>query len=241
MNKRPRSIRAVVFDFHGVLSVDQYWQKTKASVFSCVQSSVFVETNSFVQDWMRGRITSEQVCSLLATKLNLDYKEVLTALVESCGTFHLQPRVLQRIKRLRATMPVFLVTTNMDCFTRYVIPQTDIEGEFDRIVSSSELGLLKEDNNGEIFERLANDVSIPVSEMCLLDDSPNIGNIFESLGGNYIHVEKGPLRESDFALIEARLNGDTTVKKIVCGTALSRSCSSGTEESTASGRVKRRF
>jgi FMN phosphatase YigB (HAD superfamily) len=76
-----------------------------------------------------------------------------------------------------------LITDNMDCFTRFIVPAQKLEHFFDVIVNSFENKKLKEHNDGEIFMQLIEKQKTKIEDCILIDNSKKICALFTKLGG----------------------------------------------------------
>ena len=135
---------------------------------------------ALVDDWMRGRHSSESINKFVSEKTGMDYETLWKSFVSDCRTMRVSETLLQAIGLLRERFHTVLLTGNMDCFDRFTVPALKLDQYFDAIVNSYNEGCLKSENGGASFRRhLKGDISDAV----LIDDSPANCAAFERLGG----------------------------------------------------------
>lgn len=172
-------------DWHGTLSQGQFWSHLSMVQRQAIQTTVFNPDSAHLSGWMRGSQSSEGICELLAQPTGLTKEGVLRELQVSCENFVLADALGSLLKNLRQKFTLILVTDNMDCFIRFVVPALHLEEVFDEIYSSSEHGLLKTDQAGKIFKDIANKHESSLQDAFLVDDSVETGECFAKLGGTY--------------------------------------------------------
>ncbi len=202
-----RERAAVLFvDFHGTLSNDIYWSTLQEPLRSKIQTLLFQENTSMVKSWMRGQLSSEEICQFVSDKLVLAYEQIWNGLVDSCHRIKISNWALRRIEQLRQDHVVCLITSNMDCFTRYVVPRKKLSNTFDFVFNSADFGLLKEDNRGELFRIVCKHLRVDIQECTLVDDSDDLCRLFEELGGWSRFVQGRKLKPQHlFPLYQLRL------------------------------------
>lgn len=176
--------KPVVFvDWFATLSNGKFWKGLGQEKYDVIQSMFQHPNTEFMDGWMRGSMNSEEACVELAEKLGLPVHAIFDELVKSCAEEVLSASARDALQKLRRTHRAVLVSDGMDCFRRFVVPALGLEEVFDQVVVSAEKKLLKRDNNGEIFEQLAKQHGVLVSDCHLVDDSEIVCGVFEKLGG----------------------------------------------------------
>jgi FMN phosphatase YigB (HAD superfamily) len=177
-------MKPVLFiDFHNTLSKDYFWRSLHHSHKKKIEELLFVNSNPQTHEWMRGNINSEIINALVAEHIGLDYDLVWKVFVDDCVTMRVSQSELLLINELRKKYYTILITDNMDCFNRYTVPSLQLDTYFDYISNSATEGMLKMDNNGEVFiNRIAAFNSL-IEKSFLIDDSSSACKIFNRLGG----------------------------------------------------------
>lgn len=175
-------------DFHGTLCHDLFWRSLEPQHQTKIKQYLFVDNDHLIKEWMLGRHSSEDINKLLARDLDLSYDLLWRAFVRDCQTMNIESEVLRLIQSLRNSFRVIMLTDNMDSLNRFTVPALDLDFYFDDIVNSYHTGLLKHDNRGEIFTRLLSSHGASLDNSYLIDDSPKVCEIFNSLGGQSLRV-----------------------------------------------------
>ena len=175
-------------DFDGTICHSKFWRSLAPEEYEKVQCLLFRGDVAFVDDWMRGKYSSEEANKLVAEAIGLPYEQVWETFVNDCKTMMVDIETLDRISSLRNKYRVVLVTGNMDCFSRFTKPALNLENYFDEIINSYEVGKLKTDNEGEFFKEYASQYDTPLEECYVIDDSEKVCKIFSNLGGKVFRV-----------------------------------------------------
>lgn len=177
-------------DFDGVLCHDRYWRSLPTDELEKIQSFLFGEDDALVVGWMRGNRTAEEVNQMLADQTGISYEKLWNVFVKDCESMHVSNEVLEKLDSLRSVYTVILVTSNMDSFSRFTEPATGLKRYFDHISNSFDEGILKTDNNGELYLRLVDKYQASIEDSVVFDDSKNVQKIFTGLGGTAYLVTK---------------------------------------------------
>jgi putative hydrolase of the HAD superfamily len=197
-------IRAIFFDFDGVLTADKTGSITTLRYLSNATgielgrlSDAFREFNHSLN---LGRTTHAAIWPALCDKLNRRVDiGLLSAAFESTP---FNAGMLQLARNLRKTCSVGIITDNkadrMDCLKR----RAGLSALFDPIVVSAEVGSDKE--SPRIFERALNHLAVKAGESVFIDNSP--GNLIapRALGMNTIYFDDG---KNDLRGLAATLAG----------------------------------
>ena len=173
-------------DFSGTLSNDKYWRSLPEDKFAILQRHFFGQNMNMVRNWMRGQYTSEQINIVAANQVGMNPLELWEIFVRDCETFSVEEETLAMIQALRNKYTVVLITENMDCFDRFVVPHLNLDDYFDHICNTWNEGRLKSDENGSLFLKYAGD---GIEKAYLVDDSSSAGVVFRALGGTHFHVQ----------------------------------------------------
>ena len=105
------------------------------------------------------------------------------------------PRLLAVAAQLRQRgVSVGIVTDNMDVFSQIVVKRNALDRVFPAIVSSSDYGCLKAEENGRLFDVAMKMLGGPgdYSRAVLVDDSARSREAFQAKGGDafpYTHYD----------------------------------------------------
>lgn len=177
-------IKSLIFvDFDGTICHDRFWRSLDSDLFEKLQKFLFQENRELVNEWMRGKHTSEEINQLVSENINIPFDTLWEVFEKDCRTMSVSEEILKRIHSLRESFHTILITGNMDCFTRFTVPELKLNDYFDVISNSYDDGILKSENNGELFTKYANSFNSSVSDSFLIDDSQKVCDTFEGLGG----------------------------------------------------------
>jgi FMN phosphatase YigB (HAD superfamily) len=178
----------IFIDFDGTICHSKFWRSLDDDLAQKVQKLVFKDNRVKVNDWMRGKCTAEEINQLVADELAINYDELWEVFVKDCQTMEVDTEVLEKIQSLRDRYKTVLITDNMDNFSRFTVPALHLENYFDTIVSSSEVGKMKKDDQGQLFVDYAVALGSSIQECYLLDDSMDTCSLFQELGGKAYQI-----------------------------------------------------
>ena len=173
-------MRTLFVDFAGTLCHDRFWRNLPIREQEQIHQLLFETNSALVDDWMRGRHTSESINKFVSDRIGISYEALWGAFIADCNTMQVSENLLQAIDPLRDHFHTVLLTGNMDCFDRFTVPALKLERRFDAIVNSYNEGCLKAENSGASFKRHAKG---DVCDAVLVDDSVASCAVFEKLGG----------------------------------------------------------
>ena len=179
MNSKP----ILFIDWHKTLSQDFFWASLEPRHYDKVHDYLFIQRPQLINDWMVGEYTAEDINTLLARELEIDYQYLWRTFVHDCQVMKVEKEILKLVQSLRDSFRVILLTDNMDSFNRFTIPALDLDFYFDDIINSYHTGLCKVDNDGEIIRKILSGHRADVRRSCLIDDSAETCEIFRRLGG----------------------------------------------------------
>ncbi|PIY93706.1 MAG: hypothetical protein COY69_00100 [Candidatus Magasanikbacteria bacterium CG_4_10_14_0_8_um_filter_32_14] len=156
MNKSTQKI--IFVDFYGILSSTRYWFSLENpkhkwhSYFAGIQDFLLVKNRELLDDWMKGKYTSEDIHHILAEKLDLNFDELFQVFVEDCKKIEFSKKILKKLQTLSEQYLCIMVTDNMDSFNRFFLSENKIiQNSFHEICNSFYFQKLKDDRGGEIF------------------------------------------------------------------------------------------
>ena len=172
----------VLIDWHQTLSDATFWNKN----VECT-SSLFSDKER-VNTWMRGGFTSEHICDWLSSISGVSSRELLSDLEKSCARFTISEDAIVQLQELKKNADIVLVSDNMDCFSRRVVPRLLERNFFTEIVVSSDVGKLKNDDNGRLLQDVMLSRNAQPSRTYLIDDSYLTCELFKKMGGQVLRV-----------------------------------------------------
>ncbi|KKQ34414.1 MAG: hypothetical protein US52_C0060G0003 [candidate division WS6 bacterium GW2011_GWA2_37_6] len=183
-----RPIKTIIFDFDGVLCKDYFYtnlQTTHPKVSEFIETKIFDKGSKIPDKWMRGELSSDDINKIISKETSIDFKELSELFVESIKIMQIDQRLLDLAKLLTAKgREIALVTNNMDIFSIVTIPHNKLDKIFPIIVNSADHKLLKQDENGKLFDIAMSKLNGPkYTETLLIDDSLRARKIFQNKGG----------------------------------------------------------
>jgi FMN phosphatase YigB (HAD superfamily) len=180
-------IQAVFFDFDGVLCTGRFYSTLRPDypdVLAWTSHNIFGGTEYF-DPWMRGEFTWRDINKVIAAATGIDCELLDERLEESVRLMQVNPELLRFAERLKQNgVKVALVTGNMDIFNEITVPEKGLDKVFPLIMNSWDYGLMKQDENGRIFDIAREKLGLPdFKDILLIDDSPIYCDIFRKKGG----------------------------------------------------------
>lgn len=151
-------IKAIIFDFFGVLCSDRYWQYMKADQQA---DSSFRE---YADEVNLGEITWKSFVKKIAEMTNTSVEAVNTMYESE----RIDPRIAGLIDYLHNTYKTALLTNAHHDFIDNLLEQNHLLGLFDEVVISSRLGVVKPDPR--IFEYALDKLAVEPHEAVYIDD-----------------------------------------------------------------------
>lgn len=172
----------ILIDWYRTLSLTRFWHGYEPTTLTAIESCAFANP-ARTDEWMRGRLSSEDICQEIERAGLGRADEHLEALKRSCEDFLPAPEVTAALKQLAERADVVLVSDNMDCFARWTVPTLKPLGIFKELIVSSDVGLLKNDEGGRIFTEICSRHGTAPRNVVFIDDSASTRQTFEKLGG----------------------------------------------------------
>ncbi len=151
-------IKAVIFDYFGVICSDEYWKLVKED--KNIQGG-FHELSNAVN---KGEVRWEAFIDKVATKTGKDPQEIQNLY----DSEQLNPEILALVAKLRKTYKTGLLSNAHYEFLEPVIAKTHLNELFDTIVISSEVGMIKP--QPEIYQYIVKQLGVKPSETVHIDD-----------------------------------------------------------------------
>jgi FMN phosphatase YigB (HAD superfamily) len=184
---RLATITAVFFDFDGVLCTDRFFAALTPDyphVRDWISGHVF-GGEKWGDRWMRGEFTWWDINKLVAAATGIDCELLDEKLEDSVRLMKVNPALIQFAEELKSKgIKVALVTNNMDVFNQITVPEKHLDEVFPVIVNSYDYKLMKQDENGRLFDIALNRLGLRSFDgVLLIDDTPANCEIFKAKGG----------------------------------------------------------
>lgn len=210
MQQLPLSGRVIFSDWHGVLSRDAFWasimQHSRHPLHAELKAGmagVFARDVNTAEEWMMGKLSSADVIEGMGIRPRPREDFLMRRLLLDCGRMNVNTGLFDLLRGLRAEATVVIATDNMDCFVSAFerarsrrrrrgerVTMADWAAICDDIISSSEVGALKEDPRSFFGPWLA-EHGLGFSDAVLVDDRPANCEAFVAAGGSAIEWKMG--------------------------------------------------
>ncbi len=191
--KRVRLKRVLFVDFNGVISYYPFWFSLQNpnhplhQYFEPIEQLFFIGENKivgFINEWMLGKYTSEDVHKVINDRIGAPYNELLAVFCEDAKKLDISEQILAAVQQLKKDWYCILSTDNMDSFDRYTLPANpQLSETFNVIHNSYPRGSLKKTNNGVYFVDTVKGLGINFGQCVLIDDSNSTCEMFQGFGG----------------------------------------------------------
>ena len=183
---------ALFIDFIGTLCDGRFWVSLDKDDCGRIDKFLFNDGELF-NGWMRGDYDSEKICEILSRELRIEYKILWDALLADCRAMRVSADDLRKIGLLRKNYITAIITVNMDCFDRFIVPALGLDKYFDFIINSCNEGVFKywennKGNKGGLLEVALSRTGADINRSILIDDSEKACAEFEKLGGRALMV-----------------------------------------------------
>ncbi len=193
--------KVVFLDWNGTLSDSFFWEHMRRSkdedirkLYDLWDKALFRKPKEYIQDWMRGNKTMEDVLQEISKETDTQYDCIVKEFVKGCQSMTFVSDELPKIiKGLRNKgYYVVIATNNMDCFTKWTVPSMRLHDLFDDILNSFYLKGLKHDvRNGKsvFFAEFFSNYDVLPKDCIFLDDSVDRNEYIAGLGIKYVQIE----------------------------------------------------
>lgn len=199
-------ITTIFFDFHKVLCHGHFYESTLlpkyTDVSDWISKNIFFD-QELVRDWMRGKTNWRKLHDQISLETGMDRELLDYLFVESVKQMKMDEEMIGLVRELKqAGYKLGMITDNMDIFTEVTIPHQEFNLLFDAIYNSADHGLLKMDDDGALYKRVCEEMSVPITECLFIDDSQSNTDLFMKLGGRAIlHKNHSSTCEQLFSLL----------------------------------------
>jgi putative hydrolase of the HAD superfamily len=192
------SIRAVIFDFGGVLVRTE--DRTPRTQLAARLGLTYDELSALVFDSesafqaMKGEITAVEHWEEVRRVLNISINEFSQIPLEFWAGDTLDEDLIIYLRNLRPDCKTALLSNAWDNLRQQIEEIWKIDDAFDHILISAEVGMIKPDR--PIFERLLSDLGVKPAEAVFVDDFPQNVAAAKEVGLEAIHF-RGPNQALD--------------------------------------------
>jgi hypothetical protein len=220
MRQAPLTPRVIFSDWHGVLSKDPFWTSIRGSTahplhgpLEAGMAGLFADGTA--DEWMRGRLSSDQVITGLDIPLDRRFRPDFLArrLDDDCARMTVNADLFDILRTARAEAIVVVATDNMDCFDRtfraaLTRPRrrppacetlADWAAICDDLICSSNAGTLKAEDPRAFFGPWLTAHGLGFADAVLIDDRADNCHAFTSHGGTAIRWKMGTHPASEAA------------------------------------------
>ena len=180
-----RHIRCIVFDYGFTLSSGLYFNVSPPEVpeWPDLVQRVIFGRDDITHPWMCGEIGLGDIATLLADETGMETEAVLGYLRHGCMDLGFNEAVYEFACWVRSTpLKSALVTGNMDVFSDVIVPSHRLDGLFDVIVNSADVGTCDKTLLWPIaFQSVGNGISY--SHSLLIEDGEGNPTAFRKRGG----------------------------------------------------------
>lgn len=183
------NIRTIFFDFDGVLGSGRFYtgkfKENNPEAYQWIQKNIF-GNKEYVLKWMKGVIDYNQVNKYISDNINIDKTIIDKALIGTASGKLINKKVRAVAQDLKLKgYKLGIISDNMDVFTKFTVPEGKLNIIFDTIINSADYGLLKEDQNGKLFQMALEQIEEDdISRSLLIDDDDKTIKDFIKKGGN---------------------------------------------------------
>jgi epoxide hydrolase-like predicted phosphatase len=163
-------IKAIIFDFFGVLCTDEYWnyiRRNQKNAGSLAQ---------WANDVNLGRVSWQDFVEKVAKETS-QTPEAVEKLYE---TEQINPALLPLIEKLHGKYKTAVLTNASSEFFRTIVDSTGLDKFFDEIIISSELQMAKP--NPKFYEYALNKLGVQANEAVFIDDIEKYVEAAKQLG-----------------------------------------------------------
>ena len=178
---------AVFFDFDGVLCTDRFYTTLipeYPQALEWIGEHIF-SGEKYCDRWMRGEFTYQQINSLISNATGIPLERLNELLITSVRRMKVNTALIRLAETIKnKDIKTALVTNNMDIFNEITVPEKHLGKTFPVIVNSCDFKLMKQDENGRLFDIALHRLGLGSYEgVLLVDDSVTYCDIFREKGG----------------------------------------------------------
>lgn len=175
----------IFIDFDGTICFDYFWRSAPEEIKKTIGKFLFQDNTYLLEDWMRGKKSSEDINQIISDECNLDYNMIWNYFVKDCNNMYIPEAILDVLSACKKNNTLILITDNMDCFNRFTINKLKLLNYFHYIFNSYDYGVLKDDPLPKgLFKKVIDLNGFDIQKSVLLDNSQKNCDLFSQLGGS---------------------------------------------------------
>ncbi len=150
-------IKAVIFDFDGVLCHDRFYEEMLLpqyqELYNWIQDNIFGNNNLFYQ-WMRNEVNTNDINKIIAKGTGHKEEFLKDVLLKSLEAIRLDEKMFNLAKELKKLhgKKIAIITDNMDVFSSVITKQHKLNEIFDPVINSADYGCLKFEKLNEFLK-----------------------------------------------------------------------------------------
>ena len=151
-------IKAIIFDFFGVLCSNEFWRSVKADNYEASDFKKIADSVNL------GHLSWQNFLEEVASKT----RKSVDQLQRMYEAEQINLPLAAYIKELRGTYKTALLTNSSSEFVRQMLTRTELEDIFDEVIISSEVGAVKPDPR--IYQYAVNKLKVGAGDAVFVDD-----------------------------------------------------------------------
>lgn len=183
-------IEVVLVDWHGIIGKRGFWcnQSKKNEALGKWCDEIF--TDCILKDWMKDKVSFDQLCKLGLDKYSLTKKEIVSSFVKDIGEYGPNWELLFVIDELFPNSKKILFSDNPLIFRENILKHNrDLQDYFDEVILSCDYGVLKEDEVPNLFDVALIKLELNnFNNVVLIDDNAGNCEQFKKRGGHIINI-----------------------------------------------------
>ena len=175
----------IFVDFDGTICFDYFWRSAPKEIKKVIDKFLFQDNTYLLEDWMRGKKSSEDINQIISDKCNLNCSTIWDYFVTDCENMFISEDILRALSACKKNNVLILITDNMDCFNRFTKNKLKLSDYFHYVFNSCDYGCLKDDPPQRgLFKKIIDLQGFNIQKSVLLDNSQKNFDIFNHLGGS---------------------------------------------------------
>jgi len=168
-------VKAVIFDFFGVICLDLYWTWLKLHAPDLESKRSYFQELSNQLDL--GKVTREEFARTLSDKTGVAEENILEQMNQG---ILIDPELVELIRELKKSYKLGLLSNSNANWLREILKNYKLDQLFDSVVISQDVGFIKPQR--EIFEITLKDLEVPAEESVFVDDRESNTSAAEKIG-----------------------------------------------------------
>lgn len=168
-------IKAIIFDFFGVICPDLYWGWLRKQIPNLENQKDYFQKLSDQFDL--GKLSTTELIKTLSDKTSVEENKVIPFIEQSV---QIDTAVVELIKSLKRNYKIGLLSNSNTEFIEGILKDHNLNDLFDSIVISQKVGFIKPQR--EIFQIVLKELNVEANETLFVDDRESNTSAGEKLG-----------------------------------------------------------